>query len=724
MRMTALVLAIAVTAAAQDADSEAERLYREAWWQETGAGALDKALEGYRKAADAEGPASIRARSLYQAAVVLHRVARTEEAIRTLERLSKEFPGEPEVLRLAKARLEEWTAVDLRTSFAEWYRRYVFSPEFQAKVVDLVLKLGTLNDPEAHPVKLELLTIGEAAVPALEEGLEGANALLRSRAILLLFQMSIVPSAKALLADTSWTLQPSHWETILRAEAPVRERLRAEATGESELARAIRATASGRREAFAALSAMKSVGFRAAFADAVWDPADAAMRKAVLDRFLTAEDASLEASRIAHWFSEDPEVTLEKLVRWATEARFVGSRAVAARWAGSRLKPEDEGALDALLALAAKEDATKPEAPLLSAVLEVLGAHPAVSSLRWTPARVRPILQVAQRLEPERASWGAAPMPDPREGRCEGAFALLGSLKAGDPGRAALADLLLEDPLATLAVDRERDAMTLDLATAERYRTPARYFAQAPEWPGVLVTRALGLWEKWTDPQRLAYLAVLGKDRSFANLAKNAGSEKLLATLCARETAPDLRVALFALLRPASVTPVLRALDYSRPDDAFALLGRLTPARVDDESVAVLRDLIRREETRRGAIELIGTWDVRRFPAFRPEALTLLDSPDPAVRGWAIDVVVSWDSFDASPHLARILKDPVESRRQAAATALARVGREDAIPALLEALEDGSPSVRQAALQALEAIRRVQQVKTEWKLREAGLAPK
>ena len=94
---------------------------------------------------EAEGPASLKARALYKKAVVLQRIGRTEEAIRTLERLAKEYPGEAAPQADARARLAEWTAVDLKTSFAEWYQRYQYSPEFQAKIVDLVLKLGQLR---------------------------------------------------------------------------------------------------------------------------------------------------------------------------------------------------------------------------------------------------------------------------------------------------------------------------------------------------------------------------------------------------------------------------------------------------------------------------------------------------------------------------------------------------------------------------------------------------
>ena len=56
-------------------ETGAESLYRDAWWQETGAGALDRALAGYLKAADADGTEEIRAKALYRAALIQQRQA-------------------------------------------------------------------------------------------------------------------------------------------------------------------------------------------------------------------------------------------------------------------------------------------------------------------------------------------------------------------------------------------------------------------------------------------------------------------------------------------------------------------------------------------------------------------------------------------------------------------------------------------------------------------------
>ncbi len=60
LALAPLSLALAPRAYAEDApddQSPAAKAYRDAWWAETGGGNLNTAIEGYTKAADAEGPA-------------------------------------------------------------------------------------------------------------------------------------------------------------------------------------------------------------------------------------------------------------------------------------------------------------------------------------------------------------------------------------------------------------------------------------------------------------------------------------------------------------------------------------------------------------------------------------------------------------------------------------------------------------------------------------------
>jgi len=203
-------------------DSAAAKLFRDAWWAETGSGALDKAAEGYRQAVAAEGSASIRARSLYRLAVVLQRMGRTEEGVRALERLAREFPAESEWLAKAKERLDEWTAEDLRTSFGDWYKRYQYSPEFQAKIVDLILKLGGAHDAAAIAARKELLTIGEPALPALREHATSANEGLRRAVVDLMIELGALPTPAVLWRAGDWQREDRFW-TLLEA-APEADR--------------------------------------------------------------------------------------------------------------------------------------------------------------------------------------------------------------------------------------------------------------------------------------------------------------------------------------------------------------------------------------------------------------------------------------------------------------------------------------------------------------------
>lgn len=207
----------------------AERAFRDAWWAETAAGDLTQALARYAEAADAEGPPAVRARALYRRGLVLQRLGRTPEAIQALERLARDFAGEAQLLAEARARLSEWTAVDLRTSFGEWYRRYQYGPEFQAKIVDLVLRLGGEDGPKAEAVVSELLTIGEPALPALRAHADSRNTNLREQAVRLLVALGDVPAAEALRSTRAWWTSGA-MDVLRRAPAEARARLRAELT--------------------------------------------------------------------------------------------------------------------------------------------------------------------------------------------------------------------------------------------------------------------------------------------------------------------------------------------------------------------------------------------------------------------------------------------------------------------------------------------------------------
>ena len=274
MNMTLLRSVLFATVAAgcvagqKPSATEAESLYREAWWLETGEGALDRALQTYLRAAKADGPGSSRAQSLLRAATIQKRLARTDEAIRTLEELTRAHADQAEVLAQARQRLTEWTATDLRNSFSSWYGRYLFSPEYQQKVVELVHELGAnagnTEEARARRVEIErrLLTIGDAAIPALREAASSRNGSLVQRAAALLLKLGATPPIETLLARTMWTEDDEAWAAVLALDTR-RRRAVAEACAQrvDRVGRALAAAARGPRAMLELLASEQGADF-------------------------------------------------------------------------------------------------------------------------------------------------------------------------------------------------------------------------------------------------------------------------------------------------------------------------------------------------------------------------------------------------------------------------------------------------------------------------------
>ncbi len=237
MRTTLIALFLAASLAGAG-DSEAEKQFRDAWWRESSESDLPKALAAYRRAAAADGPAEVRAKALLKVAECLKRLDKAQEAMQVLDRLRKEHPGQKEVLDKADRLVKEWTAIDLRTSYSDWYRRYLFSPEFQQDVVDRVLGLPNDEDAEAY-----LLSLGEAAIPALREAIKSKNAELVSSAMNLLLLLGDLPSAKLLLDDHEWAIHTNSWRAILDASADSRERVAREIDNPAPMAVLLQAAA-------------------------------------------------------------------------------------------------------------------------------------------------------------------------------------------------------------------------------------------------------------------------------------------------------------------------------------------------------------------------------------------------------------------------------------------------------------------------------------------------
>ena len=655
-----LVAMISAVALAQEKKTEAEELFEKAWWNETASGALDKALEGYKKAADATGPAATRARSLYRAAIVEQRLGRTDAAVALLERLARDFAGETELLKEAKTRLQEWTAVDLRKSFGEWYRSYVFSPEFQARVVDLVLRMGTAQPTESGEAWNQLLTIGEASVPALQEALKSSNLQLRGKATQLLLRLGVVPPTEALIGYREWMSASEDWLTLYRESG---EAMRKQVEG------------------------------------LIHEPA-------VPEHVVTYLQAALRKG------PEDADV--RRCLDWTRSLPTEHARGVAAAWAALKLTDKSEEDLDAVLALVPEPGeaiVSKSAIP----VLQALDQRQSIAALRWTPTRVGALFDVLARIE-------ATGTPDlgRRADPAAKAFGLLASILAKLPsqesGALAAADALL-DRAGQL---RRTGPNWPRLATLAMQDWEFRSQDASRRWFDLLSERAVARWPETSPTDKTAFLELVAATSNLRTRFLEYAGDGLRKEAVARDTDPQLQVALVPVVGRPRASELLASFDLSRAEDAQAaveVLARLAQSLSHDErSIASMGEILIHGESkvRRRALLLMVTWRLEKNASLLPAAKEVVADEEPEVRLWAVNRLCDWDAFEASPYLVTALADPGDDIRARAAQGLARVGREDAVPALVKLLDDPSPAVREAALFALEQIRKIVEQKRAW----------
>lgn len=709
-----LVAMISAVALAQEKKTEAEELFEKAWWNETASGALDKALEGYKKAADATGPAATRARSLYRAAIVEQRLGRTDAAVALLERLARDFAGETELLKEAKTRLQEWTAVDLRKSFGEWYRSYVFSPEFQARVVDLVLRMGTAQPTESGEAWNQLLTIGEASVPALQEALKSSNLQLRGKATQLLLRLGVVPPTEALIGYREWMSASEDWLTLYRADEATRRRVREEAKGDEPHVRAVRAVATSPEEMLSLVLAESDWPVQYAL-NLLYRESGEAMRKqveglihepAVPEHVVTYLQAALRKG------PEDADV--RRCLDWTRSLPTEHARGVAAAWAALKLTDKSEEDLDAVLALVPEPGeaiVSKSAIP----VLQALDQRQSIAALRWTPTRVGALFDVLARIE-------ATGTPDlgRRADPAAKAFGLLASILAKLPsqesGALAAADALL-DRAGQL---RRTGPNWPRLATLAMQDWEFRSQDASRRWFDLLSERAVARWPETSPTDKTAFLELVAATSNLRTRFLEYAGDGLRKEAVARDTDPQLQVALVPVVGRPRASELLASFDLSRAEDAQAaveVLARLAQSLSHDErSIASMGEILIHGESkvRRRALLLMVTWRLEKNASLLPAAKEVVADEEPEVRLWAVNRLCDWDAFEASPYLVTALADPGDDIRARAAQGLARVGREDAVPALVKLLDDPSPAVREAALFALEQIRKIVEQKRAW----------
>jgi hypothetical protein len=716
MKRLLFVALIPALALAQDKRTEAEELFEKAWWEETAAGALDKALEGYRKAADATGSAAIRARSLYRAAIVEQRLGRTDAAVALLERLAKDFPGETELLKEAKTRLQEWTAVDLRKSFGEWYRSYVFSPEFQARVVDLVLRLGTAKQEDRNEVRSQLLTIGDAAAPALQEALKSSNSQLCHSATELLLDLGVVPPTEALVRYSSWVRNAEKgWLVIYGADEATRRRVREEAKGDEPLARALRAVATSPEEMLSFARAGSDARLVQRVLTLLMEHSGDAMRKATL-ALIREPDVSEAVTTYfmpGRFPQGPPDVELRDCLDWARSLPNVRARQLAATWAALKLTEKSEEDLDAVLALI-PDPGDALVSDLAVPVLEALGQSWAGKpSLAWTSARAGMLIDLSIRLE----SAGKALNTGAQTGdRLSDALSrIFWTIRGEQRGAVAFGDALL---------DRAHELLRTSLMNLATGGGNVQIGGGTRDWRAIFAERAVARWPKLSLEGKVAVLSVTRTYGEQRAALKAALGDELAQVAVARDTPPALRRAAASFIGGVQVSRLLESFDLSTTEGARAAMDALEGASKsrDDRTAALMGEILIHGDspTRRRALGLLGEWQSTGHPALLPVAKILAADEHAEVRLWAVNRLAEWNSFEASPYLSNALADADANVRATAAAGLARVGREDAVPALIKLLDDANPAVREAALAALEQIRKIVELKKTWQLEQAG----
>ena len=323
-------------------------------------------------------------------------MGRTDEAVQVLETLARTFPGQAKLLAEAKKRLEEWTAVDLKQSFADWYQRYQYSPEFQAKIVDLVLKLGVSDNKVRYAAENELTTIGKPALPALREHVYSNNHTLQDNAAALIFLLGAVPPAEALADRWRWTRHGQSWARLLEAGRDPEQRasLLAGLAGKEDLpSRAARAAVEG-PSALLDLFEKESTAMRSMASTVLWRLPDVRTSPALRTRLLALvrNDALSEEVRAAaaqvlthrmiegERTEEDVALLGDEILAWLrSDMHALRHLAQSVLANGPVRGPDDWKAIAAVLEDAARTG--KPEAGLYRAFRATVAAAPADADL-------------------------------------------------------------------------------------------------------------------------------------------------------------------------------------------------------------------------------------------------------------------------------------------------------------------------------------------------------
>ncbi|HEX6813732.1 MAG TPA: hypothetical protein VF384_19080 [Planctomycetota bacterium] len=513
------VVAFAAPAATQDpagepapapALSEAERLFRDAWWAETGKSDLETALRGYLAAAAAEGPASVRAKALLHAAGAQHRLGKADQALDLYRKILAEYATEKASVEQARVHLRELTAVDLRQNYDEWYERRLFSEEIQLLILGKLEALTSMlarRPADNHEVaawhkglaglEAEIVAFGKGAVPGLQKACLGGHYESRGRAIELLFSLGELPPASALLASDGWLGYPAHWSTLVSAITPpkvpaapawhrpfvaaavARPNTLLEQLLASRDANLIDRTEIVSAITVALLQHRPSVDATLA---AIQSPATPTRLRPAMERAVLDSEESAMQLTATQWvaLSEDP---------LQFELRLLGTRRAA-----SLVGKADEVILETLLQRAEKAGEAAPV--FVYAITSGLGRLVAPLDVPWTAARLRRLILLGQRKFDGNLVEALLP------------------LHTHTPARAMLAEAMLAEPAAFAAAITaipQQDRTELPLFEQVAFpngneRDVALFIAR---WHAALLAVLEGSWSQWDDGNRAAAVSIV-----------------------------------------------------------------------------------------------------------------------------------------------------------------------------------------------------------------------
>lgn len=152
----------------------AEARLLEAELLEVSAGELEKAMAAYRAVRDdAALPGALRARALLCLGRCQRKLGRLEEARQLLEEIAVKHPEETDLVRQARSFLRELQSGKAENRDFDWLRELERSPEIQARVFDLAMKLTTTPGTDDHKsARRQLVALGPIAAPVLEKMVE------------------------------------------------------------------------------------------------------------------------------------------------------------------------------------------------------------------------------------------------------------------------------------------------------------------------------------------------------------------------------------------------------------------------------------------------------------------------------------------------------------------------------------------------------------------------